>query len=258
MGPRSWITLSCIAGVASACGSSGENEGAERASETLEPAAGEAANEVEPGSLPVSVTGICNNLLSASDIPFGTAVFAISDACPSQRREAAPLPSATVADVTRQAPGKYCVNGEVTTGFAILLVSVDHINDRPTPPIHGPLDAPAFGITTLRFTLESPPSTGLQLSASHVVRECPASSSDCIQAGFYILNESGAPELVTAAGTYTHALADYRPAAGTPAALALDTTRLAGFELQINPGPFDFCVSDVELLDSAGSSVLPP
>jgi hypothetical protein len=252
-------------GAASACGSTGGADSAHPALETTETGAGgqsstsAGTSEGEPGSLPVSVTGICNNLLAAHDIAFGTAVFAISDACPSQRRGAAPLESTTVADVKREAPGKYCVSGLLSTGFAILIVSVDHINDRPPPQFHGPLDAPAHGITQVRFTLESPPSTGLQVSASNVVRdECPFSSDDCIQSGFYILSEAGTPVNVTEPGTYTHPLSNYRPGPGTPPTLALDTTRLAGFEFQLNPGTFDFCVSDVALLDNANAPVSPP
>jgi len=217
--------------------------------------------EVEPGSLPVSETGICNNLLRATDIPLGVSVAAISDACPSQRRGAAPLPSTTVAHVRREAPGKYCVTGQLETGWAIFLVSFDHINDIPARPFHAPLDAAALGITQFRFTIESPPSTGLQVSPANVIGDqCPASSTQCIQAGFYVLDEAGLPVTITSAGTYTQRFADLRPGPGVPATLTLDTTRFAGFEFQLNPNPgaFDFCVSDVQLLDDAGNAVSEP
>jgi hypothetical protein len=212
----------------------------------------------EPGSRPVSETGICNNLLSASDIPFATAVFAISDACPSQRRSAPPLPSLTVADVRRSAPGNYCASGMLLEGgFAYLLVSFDHINDRPAPPFHGPLDAPAFGITSVRFTLESPPATGLRVSASNVVDDiCPFSSDECIQGGFYVLGETGEPITMDQPGTYTQRLADFQSEPGLSA--TLDVTRFAGIALELNPGAFDVCVSGVQLLDEAGRAVPPP
>jgi hypothetical protein len=267
MGMKLLMALASVwpLGVASACGSSRGEDSAQTPLEATETGAGGQSNtpadasEVEPGSLPVSATGICNNLLAAHDIPFGTAVFAISDACPSQRRSAAPLASTSAADVTREAPGKYCVSGVLSTGFAILIVSFDHINDRPTPPVHRPLDARALGITQARFTLESTPSTGLQMSASNVVRdECPVSSDDCIQSGFYILSEAGAPVNVTEPGTYTHPLTNYRPGPDTPPTFALDTTRLGGLEFHLNPGTFDFCVSNVELLDDTDAPVPPP
>ena len=217
------------------------------------------APEVEPGSLPVSETGICNNLLHVSDLPFVVTVFAITDACPSQRRGAAPLPSTTVADVRHEGPGKYCAKGVVTNGFAIFLVSYDHINDIPPRPFHAPLDAAALGVTQYRFTIESPPSTGLRISPSNVIGdECPFSSTECIQAGFYVLDEAGLPITITRTGTYTQRIADLRPGPGTPPALALDTTRFAGFEFQLQPGEFDFCVSDVQLLDDAGNPVSEP
>src|SRR5262245_29041147 len=213
---------------------------------------------VEPGSRPVSETGICNNLFSADDIPFATAIFAISDACPSQRRNAAPMPSSTVADVRHEAPGKYCVRGVLASGgFVSVIVSFDHINDVPAPPFHGPLDAQAIGITQLRFTLESPPATGLQVTPSSVVSdECPFSSDQCIQSGFYILDAAGAPSTITEPGTYTVRFSDLRPGPGVPSTLSLDTTRLAGIELQLNPGELDFCLGDVQL-DDAANPVLP-
>ena len=245
-----------------ACGSDGSGERVGTIATTTDPTSEEKPSpspdmpETEPGARPVSETGICNNLLHVSDIPFATAVFAVSDACPSQRRGAAPLSSSTVADVRREAPGKYCVSGVLASGFANLIVSFDHINDLPTPPFHGPLDAAALGITQFRFTLESAAGTGFQASASNVVRdECPVSSDQCIQSGFYLLNEAGAPITITQAGTYTQSIADLRPGPGIPPTLMLDTTRLAGLEFQLNPGEFHFCVSDVQLLDHAGNSV---
>jgi hypothetical protein len=251
----------CVA-VACASGESGEKTG--RAAMTTDTTVDERLNpssnvpEAEPGSQPVSETGVCNNLLNASDVPFATAVFAISDACPSQRRGTAPLSSPTIADVRHEAPGKYCARGALAGGFATLIVSFDHINDIPAPPFHGPLDAAALGITQFRFTVDSPPASGLQVSPSNVVRdECPFSSDECIQSGLYVLNEAGAPITITQAGTYTQRFTDYRPGPGVPPALTLDTTRLAGLGFELNPGEFDVCVSDVQLLDDAGKPVSP-
>jgi hypothetical protein len=248
-----------------ACGADQGGEPVESSSApsdaTLEerPSGSTEASEVEAGSRPVSETGVCNNLLRGNDIPFAVAVFAVSDACPSQRRNAAPQPSSTVADVRREAPGKYCASGVVTDGFANLIVSFDHINDLPAPPFHGPLDAAALGVTQFRFSFESPPSTGLRVSPSNVVRdECAFSSDQCIQHGFYILNEAGAPSTITQTGTYTQRIADYRPGPGEPATLLLDMTRFSGFEFQLNPGEFNFCVSDVQLLDDGGNPVSQP
>ena len=248
-----------------ACGSDGSGERAGTVPTTTDTTLEETPSpppdvvEAEPGSRPVSETGVCNNLLSASDIPFATAVFAVSDACPSQRRGAAPLSSSTVADVTREAPGKYCVSGVLTSGFANLIVSFDHINDLPPPPFHGPLDTLALGVTQFRFTLEPASATGLQVSPSNVVRdECPFDSEQCIQSGLYVLNEAGAPLTITQAGTYTLRIADLRPGPGIPPTLMLDTTRFAGLEFQLNPGELHFCVSDVQLLDGAGHPVSEP
>jgi hypothetical protein len=247
-----------------ACGSDHDDETAGTVTTTdatleNQPGLPSGTPEAEPGSLPVSETGICNNLLHALDIPFGVAVFAATDACPSQRRGAAPLPSTTVADVRRDAAGKYCVKGVLKSGLVLFIVSYDHINDIPARPFHEPLDAAARGITQYRFTLESPPPTGLQVSPSNVVGDqCPFSSSQCIQAGFYVLDEAGLPITITRAGTYTQRIADLRPGPWVPPTLALDTTRLAGFEFQINPGEFDLCVSDLQLLDDAGNPVSEP
>jgi hypothetical protein len=255
-GPRCW----CVCAVM-ACGSdpAGDRvDGSSTPSDTpQEQPSPPSTTTPEPGSQPVSETGICNNLLNASDIPFATAVFAITDACPSQRRGAAPVASSTIADVRREAPGKYCVSGVLTNGFANLVVSFDHINDMPTPPFHGPLDAAALGVTQFRFTVESAPGAGFQLSPSNVVRdECPVSSDECIQSGFYLLDGAGTPTTITQAGTYTQRIADLRPGPGLAPTLTLDAQRLAGLQFELDPGAIDLCVSDIQLLDDGANPVV--
>jgi len=202
-----------------------------------------------------SGTAICNHLLAANDIPFATAVFPSTDACPNQRSGFTPQPSTTVAEVRRDAPGSYCLSGEVSTGQVKLVVSFDHINDLPMPAVHGPLDAVALGVSAIQFTLESPPASGLNVALSNVIRDACGAMDLCINTGLFITSD-GVPIRFTDAGTQTLRLADLEPGAEAVGA-ALDMSRFAGIEFRLNPGPFDFCVHDVRLLDASGAALAP-
>jgi len=216
-----------------------------------------------PGGTPDAP--VCDYLYDARDIPFFVTTFPISDACPYQKG-APPLPSSTITHLTREAPGKICMDGQVTTGWASLITSLDHVGavgvNAVRTATRQPLDAPALGITALRFTLETPPAGGLAVALSYVSRlECTFTDTGCIQSGFYVMQE-GSPKVplrFSEAGTYTLRFVDVQPGPDTDPTQTLDTTRFSGAEFQLGSGlgSFDFCVRDLQLLNDEGEPVTP-
>jgi len=222
------------------------------------------AQDTRESDVDPSDDGICNDVFDASDIPFLVATFPSSDACPTYRGNLAPQPSSTVTHVTRDEPGRICMSGEVTTGWAILIVSFDRINAvaaTPAPETRQPFDSAALGATALRFTLDPAPANGLQVALSMVTGEgCTATTQDCIQADFYVMVEGrpGVPLAFDESGPQTLRIADFVPAPWADPTNTLDPTRLAGVQFELNPGAFDFCIRDFELLDASGTPITPP
>jgi hypothetical protein len=203
---------------------------------------------------------VCNTLFDASEIPFVAVSFWISDACPSQRTGVAPMPSSTITRLTHQ-PGKICMSGQVTTGWAELVLDFSGNNPNGSQPPEQPaaaLDAAGLGISQLRFTLDSPPASGLAANlASVLVPGCYGRPNECLHAGYYIMSEDipGVPERLNEAGTYTLRIADFQAAPWVDPTRELDTSRLAFLDFEIGSGDYDFCIHDLQLLDDAGSPV---
>lgn len=111
----------------------------------------------------------------------------------------------------------------------------------------------------MSFTLDTPPTSGLEVSLSHVVEDdCPAERTDCVQVpGFFIMDTPDVPVRFTDAGTYSYAFSDFTPGPGSAPGATLDTTRLVGLQFTLAPGAFDFCVHDVQLFDATGNAVEP-
>lgn len=220
-----------------------------------------AAEEIET---PPPDAAVCNNYINPNAIPFATALFPVSDACPSPRERVAPLPSSTLVNVTQDQPGEVCISGQVTNGWVNLIVSLDRINDifsgTPAPATRQPLNAAALGIAALRFTLDPAPANGLHVALSQVVGEnCTVTTQNCIQAGFYAMAEGRPGVLVNfdQAGSQTLTIADFQRAPWADPTLELDMTKLSGVEFELNAGAFDLCIRDFELLDGSSNPIMP-
>ncbi len=218
-------------------------------------------DEIESG-LPDAA--VCDNFLQPNAIPFATALFPISDACPSPRDRVAPVPSSTTISVRQDQPGEVCMNGQVSTGWVNLIMSVDRINDifgdTPPPSTRQPLNTVALGIAGLRFTLDPAPASGLHVALSQVVADDCTATQDCIRAGFYMMAEGSPGVLLNfdEAGPQTLRIADFERAPWADPTLELDTTKISGVEFELNAGDFDFCIRDFAMLDASGNAVAPP
>jgi hypothetical protein len=208
---------------------------------------------------------VCNNYLEPNAIPFATALFLVSDACPSPRERVAPVASSTTTiNVSQDQPGEICMNGQVSTGWANLIVSLDRINDifgdTPPPVTRQPLNTVALGIAGLRFTLDPAPANGLHVALSQVIADNCTVTQDCIRAGFYMMAEGSPGVLLNfdEAGQQTLRIADFERAPWEDPTRELDTTQISGVEFELNAGEFDFCIRDFALLDASGNAVAPP
>ena len=105
-------------------------------------------------------------LCAPAGFPYVAAIGSRSDACPGGIADAScakPL-SKTTNIVSNPAPGKVCMKGTVAgrEGFAWLIVQVDQW-DKPYHHIVSVLDADALGIEGLRFTVDTPPTSGMTM-----------------------------------------------------------------------------------------------
>jgi len=246
-----WMLIACAA-----CG--GESSTPELdASAALAPSPAAAGGDT---TITTQSTAVCNALFDAREIPFVAVTFWTSDACPSQRTGVAPMPSSTITRLTHE-PGKICMSGQVTTGYAELFLDFSGNNPNGTQPPEqpaDPLDAAGLGISQLRFTLDSPPASGLAANlASVLVPGCYGRPNDCLHAGYYVMREDmpGVPTRLDQAGTHTLRIADFQAAPWVDPTRELDTSRLAFLAFEIGIGDYDFCIHDLELLDDAGSPV---
>jgi hypothetical protein len=260
------LVLAACALFASACGSDPEaTDSAPSPNPSIDMPQLGAPTPRLPSETDPSAATLCNNYQEPNAIPFATALFPISDACPNPRERAAPLPSSTILNVTKDQPGEVCVSGQVTDGWVNLIVSVDRINDifssTPPPETRQPLNIAALGIAALRFTLDPAPANGLHVALSQVVGEnCTITSQDCIVAGFYVMDE-GRPGILfdfDQAGSQTLTIADFQRAPWVDPTLELDTTRISGMEFELNAGDFAFCLRDFDFLDQSGNPIARP
>jgi hypothetical protein len=161
--------------------------------------------------------------------------------------------------VVERTPGKMCMSGVVDSGprddgwGAILLFGLSR-RDAPTWP--EPLDLPALGITQVRFTVDSPPLSGLLPQMSQL------QAADCRQVPG-CLSTFGLSTALVDAGSVTVPLTDFvQPNGATVSPAALDTALVTGIQFYVAslPGmavPYDFCVHDFALLDASGRELRP-
>jgi hypothetical protein len=107
-------------------------------------------------------------------------------------------------------------------------------------------NADQLGIKQVKFTIDSPPSGGISVSAD-TLHDDVCNGVDCITFGFAL------PSRVTAAGTITAALVDF--VANPPQ--TFDTRALDAIGFDVGPGDFNFCVHDFQFLDANGVAVTP-
>ena len=209
----------------------------------------------------------CNTLFDAHDIPFLAVTFWTSDSCPSQRTGLTVMPSSTITSLTRE-PGKVCMSGQVTTGYANLILDFDGENrdgiqgsgGRITPEQSQgakPLDAVGLGITQIQFTLDTPPASGLAVNLASVVLPGCYGRAECLHSGYYLMSEGqpGVLERVRDPGVHGLRIADFQAAPWVDPTEELDTTQLAFVAFELGAGAYDFCIRDLKMLEAKGAVV---
>jgi hypothetical protein len=103
--------------------------------------------------------------------------------------------------------------------------------------------APDLGIEAVRFTIETPPSSGI-LPA--LITFGPA----CDETAWADAARDDTRVVITSNGTTTLSLAtDFVP--------ALDTNAIGALNFNVGPGAYDYCITDLDFLDANGNEVVP-
>jgi hypothetical protein len=150
------------------------------------------------------------------------------------------------AKVTSPEPGKVCMSGDDGAGLSLSLLTGEPLDAGSLPP---PLNldrlfpAAALGIEAVRFTIETPPSSGL---LPGFITFGPA----CGETAWGDAARDDTRVVITSSGTTTLSLAtDFVP--------ALDTNAIGNLNFGVGAGAYDYCVTGLQFLDAAGNEVVP-
>jgi hypothetical protein len=192
--------------------------------------------------------------------PFVTLAGASSDACAGARLGTCQDPplSSTTAVLTTPEPGKLCLSGTAAPGdgWAKVVFVFTTFNLERTKVLKV-FDAEALGISQVAFTLDSPPSVGVTMSATVVTAtDCPNSPGDCFSQGYDLVTapSSAIPARFTMPGPQVVPLADFQQAL-RGVSQSVDTSALHHLELVVGSGAYDFCIHDFKFLDATGHEV---
>ncbi len=175
-------------------------------------------------------------------------------------RWAGPVTDGTSSAVVRYTPGKLCMSGTVDSsadggGWGAILV-VGLVDTDATGTLIAPFDAPAFGVSQVRFTVEDPPLQGVLPQVVQIT------SAACTQISSTCLTSFSLDAAVTDPGTVTAQLTDFTDADGTHSNTSLDQTLITSLQFYVPtlPGmatPYDFCLQDLAFLDADGKELRP-
>jgi hypothetical protein len=210
-----------------------------------------------PDSKPYCADGT-GRICGPSGLPFVQWVAVRDDACASSSSTDCVKPtSATEVALTQPESGKVCAKGTVAgrDGYVWLMLGVGGWNKGLTVATDT-LRAKDLGIAALSFNVETPPSTGVTLFATAVhASECDAPPS-CLGEGYQLLTGPRANTIKTfnVAGVQQAPLANF--SRDNPNDV-LDLNQLHDFIFVVNPGDFDFCISDLRFMAADGQEVTP-
>jgi hypothetical protein len=132
-----------------------------------------------------------------------------------------------------------------TAGFPLILLS----STPDFSAIVRAFDADALDITSVSFTLDSPPEGGVMVDAG-IVRDACSNTFECVAFDFTLPR-------ITDPGTVTASLADFLQSDPASPYQVFDTRSLSHIGFTVGQGPYDFCVRDLEFLDQSGDPVEP-
>ena len=162
----------------------------------------------------------------------------------------------TSSAVVTYAPGKFCMSGTVDSGpkdagWGAILIASLAINATDT--LVAPFDAPALGVTQVRFTLEGHPLQGVIPQVVQITSASCTQIPDC-------LTSFSLAAAVTDPGTVTAKLTDFTQPDGTHSNTSLDQTLITSLQFYVptSPGkavPYDFCLQDLTFLGADGKEL---
>jgi len=170
-----------------------------------------------------------------------------------------PPPGSTTATMTQPQTGQLCLSGTVATGgWAQITLQFAVFNQQSTK-ILKTFDADARGITQVAFTIDSPPSGGVGVSAAVTTSlDCPMSAFDCFTYGFQLMTAplSNIPLTITAPRPVVAPFAAFQQTR-SGVSQTFDTSALQYLFFGVPSGDYDFCLQDFRFLDAAGNEVKP-
>lgn len=155
-------------------------------------------------------------------------------------------------------PGKLCLSGTVSSGWAALVLSFI-VNDS-SAPVHG-LDLTGLGVARLRFKLEAPPADGISVQFASIFPGCTVEGPECLAFGFFAGSETSDALFSTASeGTISVSIASVRRASWVEPTVELDLKNLAHLSIGVGQiyaatTSYSYCVSEFTLLDSGGQEI---
>ena len=210
------------------------------------------------GTTCVAPTGL---ICEPSGLPFVMLTGATSDACAGSRLgECADPPlSTTTARLMQPEAGELCLSGSVVAdGMAKIVLIFSTFNAERTKILRV-FDPHSLAITQVGFTLVSPPSGGVTVTAAVVTAtDCPESPRDCFTPGFDLMTASsnGTPAVFRSAGSQVAHFANFQQTQ-VGVGQHFDKRALHHLEFYVGPGDYDFCVRDLKFLDSTGAEINP-
>jgi hypothetical protein len=245
----SMIALLGTVALASACGSGHDATGMGGmggAGGTGGTAGGAVDAGLKPIPAPPCGTGENTSCLP-SGFPFARSAFAHSYACNGICPAVSPAGPWTIV-LNQPQTGTLCLSGTnphpMGTGLSLDFTTLAQLSPSSLMVLER-FNADLLGIKQVRFTIDSPPSGGISVSA-YTLHADVCNGVDCLT--FFAL-----PTRVTAAGTITVALVDF---VATPPQ-TFDTRALDAIGFDVGPGDFNFCVHDFQFLDANGAVVTP-
>jgi len=197
-----------------------------------------------------------------SGLPFVEVAGAASDLCGGYvdcDLAKNPPAGSTTATLNQPQAGMVCLSGTVATGGWAQLVLQYAVFNTQSTKIVKTFDADARGITQAAFTIDSPPSSGVTVSAAVTTSlDCPMSGFDCFTYGFDLMTAplSAIPVTVTQPGPQVAPFANFEQTR-SGVSQTFDTSALQYLFFGVGTGDYDFCLHDFKFLDAAGNEVKP-
>lgn len=169
----------------------------------------------------------------------------------------------------RTEAGKACLSGTSATQTVLAFVYGDGEPALPPDTCHGGnqwsraflaramVDLEALGVTAIQFTLESPPPSGVKLEMLATV-DSDQDTDECVTMQGFAPFDGYSEVVYTEGTTATVQISDFAVSWGPETRAELDLSRFVYLQFSVGVAEdFDFCVTELKLLDADGNEVVP-